>query len=318
MGKHFDGLVDIVKDYIGNETIERWRELGSSKDYLSRIVRQAKLFEFPFNSKEIFPRSEKKHAEYMRYCRDYFDISEQYGRFFITPFKVTAIEDEDSVVILDHVDKNKFRVITAVFNDLTPPRKAKNIYVSCNDVTIEKPTTKFSVSGIDEPAYFVQVESGIRCCMDLDKRTKRVLARGIHNDVVAYIQQAIYIMDPEVFIIRKENNASVKQGQRDKKGRRPDLLKKTIMRPHFTCLNWDETRDFLVGDSKEPYPAHPVIGHRKFLKDERYKKMRYQWISVSQHFTGEGKVIARGGWNYEVWLKKNPVRIVPYYNDRAA
>jgi len=311
MGKHFDALVDIINTQIDEKEIFRSEvHTPPVKQYLTDIVRRTSLFEFPLRAEQIFPRTGKAFSEYIAYIQDYFDLSRQFGSEFLTPFKITGVEDEHSVVILHNLG-DIYRVIYCGVNlmDLEP----NNVALYCGEAKVNKPDNTFHFSTEINPSYFLTLAGGIRDVYDLDSEDLYVLtSKDLMQAVISYMEQVIYIMDPENFIIRKESNASIKERKRQLRSGRMDLLRRTHMRPHYICLDLEETRAFLVGESKEPFPAHPVVGHWRKLMSERYRNMKGQSIFISQYFTGEGKVIARGGWNYEVWLKKDPVTILPY------
>ena len=134
MGKHFDTLVEIVKDYIDEK--EGTIHMPYAREYFSGLIRRAALFEFPLNAENIFPRSGKGCVEYDAYLRDYFDMCERYGSFLLTPFRLTAIEDSVSVVFLDNLKLSDYRV-TACSDGMMEGHNIKSII--CADVTLQKP-----------------------------------------------------------------------------------------------------------------------------------------------------------------------------------
>ena len=127
-------------------------------------------------------------------------------------------------------------------------------------------------------------------------------------------------MDPANFILRKENRQSMLQRERQKKAKKKykgNPLKKTVMRPHYICLSEEDTRQFLKQESKTPLAAHPVRGHWRTLQSERFVNKQGERIYIKQYFTGDGKIEAEGGWQYQVMVKESPNRISLYGKESA-
>lgn len=314
MGKHFDTLVELVKHHIGDE---EGMNLPNAKNYFVSLINRAALFEFPLNAEEIFPRTGKDRVEYHRYLRDYFEMSEQYGSTLLTPFKLTAIEDKESVVLLDHLEDNEYRVTSCrkVIKD-EDGRQINILSILCGDTILNKPSLDKGFLTPIALLYLTDIIDGKKYppfSFAPEIITQEFAVTDLGTATRAYVEQLVYIMDPENFIIQKESNLSIKQRERTTKYKKKRILEKTIMRPHYICLNQEEVKSFVKRESKEPRPAHPVRGHWKTLMSERYVKMRGQRIYIRQYFTGEGKVIGHGGWTYQVLVKEDPKTIVPYY-----
>jgi len=122
------------------------------------------------------------------------------------------------------------------------------------------------------------------------------------------------IMDPANFIFKKESNQARGYRQSILNGKKR-VLEKTVMRPHYICLDEEETRDFVSFVSREPKVAHPVRGYWKNLMSERFVNKRGQRIFVKQYFTGEGNIKGREGWNYEVMVKEDFDKLVLYFQN---
>jgi hypothetical protein len=341
MGTHFDALVEFASKHVKqNEALQPYiPNLGS---YLRRTIGKAALFGFPMKSDEILPKSGKDKAEYNRYVTDYFSMSAQYGAFFLTPFHVTAVEDAESVVIMDWIDGNEFLLTSCrtYYREDKPqleevianimgrgpkpepgsPHKVTTFYCGCVRMlghTVEGHKMKI----VPLMASFVRNSRGRkkeeRDDVDLtyDIHVNKI-ANAILLDSVAYVEEVIYIMDPENFIIRKENNQSRQQRARKGKGtgrkRKRSPLRKTVLRPHYIFLSEQDTGKFLCSQSKTPMAAHPVRGHWRTLRSSRFVRKKGQRIYIKQYFTGDGKIEAPGGWQYEVMIKERPDRIVPY------
>jgi len=310
MGKHFDALVEFASRHIEKGELST-QFIPDVKDYLDDIVNKAALFEFPLRAEEIFPKSGKDDEEYFRYLDDYFNMSKQYGIFFVTPFPITAVEDDISVVIMDNIGDNKYLITIGMANtSKMENRIIDSSVVTCGYVELEPPIKEALVRGIAMTQYFGATSENKRTY--LGQKGFRGINQDMETSMAAYIEQIIYIMDPENFIIRKESTQSIKQKEKSRKKKRKRIFKKTIMRPHYICLSEEDTKNFLRSESKEPRAAHPVRGHWRRLMSERYKNKRGQRIYVRQYFTGEGKLEAKGGWNYEVMVKEDLNKITPY------
>lgn len=317
MGKGFDNLVDIVKNQVYPDEVCRDLVAGSTKEtyemhiksYLEKILRKAALFEFPLNAEDIFPRTGKEATDYRQYLSNYMAFSEEYDRALIMPYNVTAIEDKVGVVIFEHIKDNQYKVI--ISNNVEQEGiKMNSVYIG--DVRLIKPDINIGFYNGIAPLHSMHFVDGNRFSTPYSSEQAKL--QDIASAVISFIEQDIYIMDKENFIIQSESNASRKQTEREinKKGKANRILRKTIMRPHYVCLSEGETKSFLQDCARGPIPAHPVIGYDKTLRSERFKKMRGKMIHVDQYFTGQGRVEGKNGITYQVMIKEGPNKIVPY------
>ncbi len=289
MGKHFDKLIEIVKKYINEQETSAY--IPNIKKYLTKIINRTALFEFPLLCEEIFPRSGKDKQEYRRYMYDYFELSEQNDSNFITPFKITGIEDKISVVIIENQYADKY-IITSCSSEKA--EKGTLDCILCGYLSIEKNKENDILIKV-KAVYNRVVLNNKKMIGPLELNHSLPVGYDLKRAASAYIEQLIYIMDPENFIIQKEHNQSITQKKKQKKKK---ILRKTIMRPHYICLSEQDTKSFLRREAKEPRPTHPVRGHWR--------------IFIKQYFTGKGKIIADNGWNYQVIVKESPTKLTPY------
>jgi hypothetical protein len=309
MGKHFDTLVEITKKWIieGKNSAH----IKDYKSYLEGLINNCALFELAIDPKEILHVSEKDKDEFVRYMYDYFEMSKKYGEFILSPFPLTAIEDDISVVIMEKLGGNRF--MTTICN-MGLERGFEELGSISSLVTgsVElNPNGKIMEIKSNSEFYATFNEKGD--CYFNSPMIRNHSMYDLANAANAYVEELVYLMDPENFIIEKESNQS--KGMRERKekssGKRKKL-DKTIMRPHYICLSEEDLRDFVKNESKEPMPAHTVRGHMRRLISEKFVKMKGQSIYIKQYFTGQGKIMARGGWNYQVYVKEAPNKIVPY------
>lgn len=312
MGKHFDNLVELVNKEMPKSIVG---PMQNPKGYLTTLLERVALFDFPLNAEEIFPRSGKDAEEYSRYLNDYHDLSEQHEQFLIMPFAVTGIEDKTSVVIFDPLGYARYKV-TVCLAEYTPSSLDISMLVIA-DVKIRKWTAENQLPVAATPLYTLTCTEGIRSENEFihDDEHYYSCQLDMTQAVISFIEQCIYIMDPDNFIIRKENNASMQIAKKNL-GKKNPKPRKTVMRPHYVCLSEDETSAFLKDVSKEPRPAHPVRGYWKRLISERFVHKRGQRIYIQQYFTGEGKVEGKNGWQYQVMIKEDPVTIVSYLDEK--
>ncbi len=319
MGKNFNVMVELVKKELeGKEQsrkgIHKDSHIPNIMGYLERLIRRAALFEFPLNAEEIFPRSGKDDKEYNAYLIDYFDISKENGHVLATPFPITAIEDNDSVVFLEKVAGDTYRVISCREEQLNREMPIIATTLQIGEVSIKEPSYNGGFLLPVVPLYNANWMDGIRMPDILNSPGGiHELRKDLINDAISYIEQVIYIMDPANFIIEKESNASKKQkAKSSKKKNRYNPLRKTVMRPHYVCLSEEDTKGFLQDESKELRPFHPVIGHWKTLISDRYVNKKGQRILIAQYFRGKADIEGRNGWNYRVMLKEEPTKIIAY------
>ena len=313
MGKHFDTLVEVVRHHLGEESLQ----LSDFKEYLSMHIQNASLIEFPFSSFDIRKLTKKELEEYDTYINDYLKLSRGYDTPLILPFKITAIEDKESVVFLEKQKHSQDFTVTACAN-LDPiynTKKIDNLFLLYANITLADEINQGAMKMNVNPLSYIKVIGGKT--IDLSDATKNKLLHAISfdiaNAVMSYLGELVYIMDPSIFILKRESNASIKNRKRaERKNKNAELVQKTSMRPHFIFIGERELREFIKDNSKEPYPAHPVAGHWRHLVSERYKAMRGQRIFIGQYFTGDGRFEGVNGWNYEIYIKETPTKIVPY------
>jgi len=318
MGQHFDTLVEVVNKCMGGN--EKAPGMPDVREYFRSLVRRFTLFEFPLDPKDIFPNSGKDKEEYGRYVWDYFSMSEQYDKFLITPFKFTAIEDPLSVVFLDPMAYGRYRVTFSRINhELMEGKNGLSADVVCGDVSVAKSKDHERPIIMDiMPLYLVHVFEGKRNVGGVINPNNFLLHPAASLDLStatnSFIEEVIYLMDPANFIVEKRHKQCELERERRerKKGKGPEILQKTIVRPHYICLSEDEMRDFFRERSKEARPVRPVAGHWKTLISERFVNKRGQRIFVAQYYRGEGIMEGAGGWRYQVWLKESPTKIRPY------
>lgn len=272
MGEHFDRLVDIVRS-LDDDNVE----------YLTSILHQATLFDLPVHSNEIRPTCGKEEAEYHQYLKEQIEINLEHGSYVITPYPITAVEDKDSVVILEPLDTREFRVIDC---------KPEGVLVG--DVNFGRHVSDKRIECVVNPLY--AMVNGV----NVPESNFGLVGKDLIQSAISYVEEVIYIMDPENFIIERESNASKKMRAKGKNKK----INKTIMRPHYICLSEQDLTSFLKGESSEPRPAHPVRGHWRRFHSERFVNMKGKQTYIAQYFTGEGKVAGRNGIHYEVRIKK--------------
>jgi len=319
MGQHFDTLVEVVNKCMTEN--EKAPGIPNVREYFRSLVKRFTLFEFPLDPKDIFPNSGKDKEEYGRYVWDYFSMSEKYDRFLITPFKCTAIEDPVSVVFLDQIGYGNYRVTLSKFNSEFGG-KLKDTFcadVVCGDISVTKSEDPKRPILMDVmPLYLVRVLEGKRNASRVISPNNFLMHPAASLDLStatnSFIEEIIYLMDPANFIVEKRHKQCELERERRerKKGKGPEILQKTIVRPHYICLSEDEMRDFFRERSKEARPVRPVAGHWKTLISERFVNKRGQRIFVAQYYRGEGIMEGAGGWRYQVWLKESPTKIRPY------
>ena len=318
MGKHFDSLIETIKTRV--EKGHSSEHIKDYRSYLEKIINNCALFELPIDPKDLLHVAGKNQEEFVAYWNDYMEMSKKYGEFVLTPFPMTAIEDNVSVVMMDKLGGNRF-LFTMYLKGFEVNNDLGGII---NKVIIDN-----SISSL-VTGYVELIPSGEKTRIDAypefyanfhddgrDYFNSEILRASAKKDLGynanAYIEEIIYIMDPENFIIEKESNQS--RGLRERKekhGGKINNMNKTVMRPHYTCLSECDLRDFALNESTDPIAAHPVRGHIRKLMSEKFVKMQGQSIYIKQYFTGEGKIKGKNGWNYEVYVKEAPNKLTAY------
>lgn len=312
MGVHFDGLVELVKNNI-RSTECATNDMGltaipSIKAYLEGLITKTKLFDFPILAQNIAPKLDLEKEAYGKYIDDYLDLSSRFGRHLITPFKSVSIEDAESVVFFENLKGNNYRV--TIYNDPSFKRFSLPSGLLIGDILIGKPDIHQFPCKVDF-LYSNLQKDGRKVYIPSNMSGGTIVSSDLVRGAVSFIDQLVYIMDPANFIVEKESNASKKQTEKEM-SRKSGILRKTINRPHYICLSEQDIKSFLQNESNEAYSAHPVIGYYKTLSSPRWKNKQGQEIFVGQYWTGDAEIIGRNGWNYRVFIKTAPDKVVPY------
>ncbi|MBT7928375.1 hypothetical protein HN682_00465 [Candidatus Peregrinibacteria bacterium] len=302
MGRHFDTLVELL-----NKGKLNPKEDSEVHSYLCAAVDEAALFEFPILSEEIRPTSNQDLVTYSNYLREYVTLSQERDHLLLAPYPVTAIEDPDSVVIFESEGRDS--CIITILEDSRGNTDSKP-----EEVRLQIGTVNFKE--IDDEAHFKMKVEPIYDVVWKDERkyiqplntmgVVRATADRLGTCAMAAMQQIIYISDPGNFILKRESNASRKQGQKRKGCKKQ---RKTVIRPHYTLHSREDLVRILKGESTSIERApHPVRGHWRHFANPKYT---LKVTHVSQHWRGEGITEGNNGMNYEVLLKTDFGELTP-------
>lgn len=297
MGKHFDTLVDIVKTRIrdtdsSNDVYDTKNRIPNIKQYLLDIIQRASLVELPINAEELLVRSGQVKRTYSKKISDYFDLSEKLGCHIHLPFEVTAIEDRESVVVVEHLYGVTCRV-SGGREDLFEERKYISFFIGEVDFSKPKQFPKlFPVL----PLYCFLIENGERKPdkFFLDLKIRKWVADDVISSAVSYTEQLVYIMDPENMLLEKQK---IDQTGKDVTG-----LEKTNRKVHYLCVNFTDALE-LLGEKKQSIYI-PTEGPERFLYNQR--------TLIEKIVAGNGRTITPDGWHLRLMVKESPTRIVPY------
>jgi hypothetical protein len=336
MGIHLNKLIYFLKRHLDVEheipeshSDTRLYQMGL-KGYLEDLVRRAALFEIPILAEHIQDETEKDDDEFDEYWKEYFQFSKKYGEFFITPFRLTAVEDSSSVVFLEKLKEGGFISTSAAYRPNPGELELMCGYVLPHKLE-ERHGFFFQAASLfhtimddkgnvrkifDENPILTDIGRGIMFRNKKKEKYEGTIAavRSVKDHTISCMAQVAYIMDPGNFIIRKQSTECLKHNQKKSKRKR-NMLKTTRLRPHYICLSTEDLRAFLKDNSSEPFPAHPVHGHRRYFKNLEVfiNKNPGDWIDIDQYLTGDG-IVHRQGWNYEVMIKETkPIKVVPYH-----
>lgn len=305
MGKHFDNLINLTKSNIETDG----RRLKHPRKYLESLLRRASLFDLPYDVNATRPECADDNEAYARYVNDYIQLSHQYGVFLALPYDVIAIEDFGGLIVFDTKGPNQYRMTSSITTSI--PQETHCVFISDLELSLAETGNVRSVTDMQYGYVIIEGEeipSDVVLSSEMFSENVSKVSRLFNH----FIQDLIYIMDPDNFIIRKEHKQA--QRYREKQARGKGKLAKTIMRPHYVCYSEEDTKEFLQDVAKEPRPAHPVRGHWRRLISEKFINKRGQRIFIKQYFTGEGEIEGKEGWNYQVFVKEDPVSLVAYRN----
>lgn len=310
MGIHFDSLVKLLSKGKGSEENINGTSVNQ---YLCRLVRNASLFQFQIPKEDIRPKDEEL-LEYVVYLDDYFDLSRQReDQHFVIPFGMAAIEDDKTVVILDHMFENKYHALVCF----------KNQKLHYTTILIgETEISSIQEKGVEvnvKPLYAVQDGNGKTLYCMLNTVEGRFFAEeDIRNAVTGYVQQVVYLMDPENFILQEEKKRTRQEKKSLEKEDHKGLLRVTVQRPIYVGLSREDIVASLKGESIDTLGFRPVIGHWRKLISERYTNKQFQKIDVRQYCTGytPGRIEGSNGWVFQLMIKESLTKIVPFRGNK--
>jgi len=325
MGKHFDQLIEFVRHNLRkDEKIRAPGHIDNVQGYLEKLIRRTKLFDMPFDVRDIYKKPKEEARQNEESLINFLELSEEKGKFALTPFPITGIEDLISVVILDEISFGNYIATLAFYN---PPDRERNFHsttVTIAHVGLDR--NNLSVTLNPEVIFIGGIRSGIRVPEEeLDRKVrgdndeqsfggKTPMMDGVVSSAMVYLDQIAYIMHPDTYIVQRENtDVYRKRGKKQKKIRNRKLsLAKTVNRPHFLIKTYKEVREFFNSEAKNGNDAYPVRNHNRTYSHPRYVNVRGKTVEISQHWKGDGILQGKYGWWYEVWMKMTSVKIVPY------
>jgi len=312
MGRHFDRLVELLNKGHINEQ-DRPSTFTGFYSYLCEVVESAAVFDFPLLSQHIQPELEKDRAEYTSYLRTYLDMSQEEGTFLFTPFPVTAVEDSDSVVIFESRGLSGCRITRCMDATDREDMPGLDTMVQTGESTLhsirddgkyEMAATPLNVLCWNESKKYDNLLHGERL---IGEATQDILTCSF-----AAIQQIIYFMDPETFILETESKQSKSMVLRyEGKKKNCKKQRKTAVRPKFTIHSQKDLTLILGGEmTTGDTPLHIVKGHwrRTGILNPQGRKI---WKPISQYNRGVGSVEDLHGNTYEVHLKTAPGELTP-------
>ena len=302
MGKHFDGLVKLLNDR--KSEFQRLRSGKDSGQEIKDIIDRAHLFEFGISSNDVFAFSGKEQEEYVQCLKKFYDLSLQYQRRLLTPFETTAIEDLESVVILDPTP-DEFGVFNFLIGEESEEEKRYDVVNG--KIELGEMDSQGNVYLYLYERDFNLFLDGIRQQISLGEEDFK---RVVSTCVTSFIKEDAYIMDPRNFIIEKTQTQSKlvdKKYQHKTKSRQRSRA--TIMRPHYIVMGEKETVSFYKDTSNEPGTIRPVRGYVKTLVSDRFVNKKGQELHIAQYNRGRGNIDGSGGWYYKLLLKKDPVTL---------
>ena len=207
MAKIFDRLIEISKH--------------NSVEGLERMLRSCALFEVPFNVQKMVGLLEEQRQidqqSFKEYVKTYFNESKKQGMHFAMPYPITAIEDPEGVVIYQNLHDNVYDVINFSSYTLLEDRNHQDPLFGKTAFTIETGEIKHEFRDGNLHTELMPKYEGItileesfplllRPSVYMDESDESRLYSEIARGFTSALEETIYIMDPENFIIRVESN----------------------------------------------------------------------------------------------------------------
>lgn len=293
MGLHFDTLIDMVENHIreedsSNDVYDTKNRIPNIKEHLIDLVSRTTLLEFPLNAEQLLPRSGLTKKAHNQRMLDYFTFSEKLGCYFYLPFEVTAVEDDDSVVIVEHLEDIIFRVTSCRADKID---KHEIITFELGTVDFQKPVQMpmyFPVL----PLYVAMIEDGIRKPGDFfDSRIRKYSAKDLMTSAVSYVEQIVYTMEPENLLFEKKKKCAQKNG-----------WAKTDRRINYLCMSQKDAFE-LLGQNKEMIYIEEK-GPDRYLYNQREL--------MTKIINDNAAVITPDNWQLTLMVKEKPGIIIPY------
>lgn len=264
---------------------------------LHAIVDAARFFSFPYKAEDVLPK--KLGEDELQFLKD---------EFFL-PFRTVAIEDAQSCVVLQDIEKKQTGANTArkYINAVDPNAPGSPT------VGVFPRGTLFITSGLVEEFVSETQEDGrqgfnIRVTLDFavvgdkdhvywnpvehpDPRFKEALLKDAGTGCSTAIQEIMYFNTPGRFIVEVTPDSYERASQ---KARKAGRITRIQDRPRYTILTPQEIRVLLKLPPSEPtgrqQAPHERRRVKRWLKSPMFTKKRFTWVTVEACWIGPDEV----------------------------
>ncbi|NQU98598.1 hypothetical protein HQ533_03955 [Candidatus Woesearchaeota archaeon] len=187
MGKHYQVLMEKVNNGFFKDDV--MTNGMNFHEYLCDLVNRAQLVEIPFISADLPVHLGLTKKEFFSLGNDFLELSKKNNTGILTPYKTTAIEDPQSVVIMDERDVNRFFMTTSQYLDFG--RESEDMLaISCGQISVVG-CTHTGILMTAKPFYIHLDIDGKK--QELNLRLRAVSVQNMSESGITFIEQATYL-----------------------------------------------------------------------------------------------------------------------------
>ncbi|MFH1590031.1 MAG: hypothetical protein ABIB43_05690 [archaeon] len=191
MGRHYDTFLTVVDKYlVTNGEIINQKPIV---DYLTEMAEKAVLTELTFESPSVQELMGKSDKEYEDFLLSFFKKSKQNYKAILTPHTISALEDKDSVVIVDNKDFSSFNLVSCTKGLPSQGIVNDNVGLFCAELSLKYETTNKLFAMTAKPLYNLMGTINIGFESFLDGFTKVFLSIDAVTAATSFIEQVAYL-----------------------------------------------------------------------------------------------------------------------------
>lgn len=191
MGQHYNVLLELLDKGLvtDGEKINR----KPVQEYISDVVKKSELMELSFQSPDVIDLLDKTDKQYDDFLKSFLKKSHRHYKAILMPHNITALEDEDSVVIVENKGLLSFNLINCCSGKPMHGVDDNEINLFCVELSLMPlSNNKMFTMGVN-PVYNLigNMKKGLETNLDKDMRVR--ISYDAVNAATAFIEQSAYL-----------------------------------------------------------------------------------------------------------------------------